>query len=521
MNNKIGLLVLLFGLALACQESPTTSEENTRPQEKTTERNNSDYYTEQHRPQFHFSPDSMWMNDPNGMFYYEGEYHLFYQYYPDSTVWGPMHWGHAVSEDMVYWEHLPIGLYPDELGYIFSGSAVVDKHNTSGFGTTENPPLIAIFTHHLMEGEKAGTTDFQYQSIAYSNDKGRTWTKYEGNPVVPNTNKIKDFRDPKVFWHAPSERWVMLFAAGDRILFYNSPDLKSWTYQSEFGLGWGNQARPWECPDLFELPIEGTNESKWAMLVSIGKEAANGGSGTQYFIGDFDGKNFTIDTNFGKAIGKNTNTARWLDWGKDNYAGVTWSDIPGSDGRRLFIGWMSNWQYAQIVPTEKWRSAMTIARTLSLRRTTEGLRVCSQPVKEMLQLRGAAKKLGAEATNYRLAEVLVEAKGDVAIELSNTKGEKVVLGYEAATNQYFIDRTESGKVDFSKDFPGKSIAKRATKGDGVKMQIFLDVSSVELFGDDGESVMTAIFFPNEDFSSIRLLGDGVETAQLFELKKTW
>lgn len=520
MKNKVFLFALLACSIIACQESSTTTEVET-PKTETSEAQSSDYYTEQHRPQFHFSPDSMWMNDPNGMVYYEGEYHLFYQYYPDSTVWGPMHWGHAVSEDLVHWEHLPIALYPDDLGLIFSGSAVVDWKNTSGFGTADNPPLIAIFTHHSMEGERAGRNDFQYQSIAYSTDKGRTWTKYEGNPVVPNTNKVRDFRDPKVFWDEASERWVMIFAAGDRVMLYNSPDLKSWTFQSDFGLGWGNQARPWECPDLFEMPIEGTNESKWVMIVSVQKTAPNGGSAAQYFVGDFDGKNFTIDADFAKGIGKNSNTGRWIDWGKDNYAGVTWSDVPESDGRRLFMGWMSNWQYALVVPTERWRSAMTIARSLSLRETEGGLRVFSQPVKEMKQLRGASKQLSSEATDFRLAEVLIEAKGDVMVEVSNSKGEKVTIGYEAAANQYYIDRSQSGKVDFSDVFSGKFTAQRVTKGDATKMQIFLDVSSVELFGDDGESVLTNIFFPNEEFDTIRVLGEGVESAILYELERTW
>lgn len=518
MKNKLLLVIISSSIFLSCQRNNGEAV-HTKVEDKRVSA--SSYYTEQHRPQFHFSPDSMWMNDPNGMVYYEGEYHLFYQYHPDSTVWGPMHWGHAVSEDLVHWQHLPIALYPDSLGLIFSGSAVVDWKNTSGFGTAEKPPLIAIFTHHLMAGEKANTNDFQYQSIAYSTDKGRTWTKYEGNPVLPNTDNIRDFRDPKVFWHESTKRWVMIFAAGDRVMLYNSPDLKSWTFQSDFGLGWGNQGRPWECPDLFELSIEGTDESKWVMIVSIGKEAANGGSGTQYFLGDFDGKNFIIDSDFAERIGKNTNEAAWLDWGKDNYAGVTWSDVPESDGRRLFMGWMSNWQYAQIVPTERWRSAMTIARTLTLRKTEDGLHVFSQPVEEMQQLRGEAKPLSAAATKFKLAEVLVEAKGDVVIEIANSKGEKVQIGYTTETNQYYIDRSESGKVDFSKAFAGKFTAERIEDNEMVKMQLFLDVSSAELFADGGASVLTNTFFPNEDFNQIRVLGDSILSATLYDLERTW
>ncbi|MEM6526168.1 MAG: glycoside hydrolase family 32 protein [Bacteroidota bacterium] len=297
-------------------------------------------YKELFRPQFHFSPDSMWMNDPNGMVYYDGEYHLFYQYYPDSTVWGPMHWGHAVSADMLHWEHLPIALYPDSLGYIFSGSVVVDHKNTSGFGNNGKPPLVAIFTHHDIDGERAGTNDFQYQSIAYSNDKGRTWLKYKDNPVVPNLG-IRDFRDPKVIWHEQTQRWVMVLAAYDKVQIYTSPDLKNWEYQSDFGIP--GDDRLWECPDLFPMTVSGTGQEKWALIVSIQKKAPNGGTATSYFIGDFDGKTFVADNK----------KQKWLDYGTDNYAMITWSDIPESDGRRLAIGWMSNWDYAQVVPTQK------------------------------------------------------------------------------------------------------------------------------------------------------------------------
>jgi sucrose-6-phosphate hydrolase SacC (GH32 family) len=237
----------LVGLTFSCKEKP----EEGRVREDLTA--GPLPYSEQHRPQFHFSPPEKWMNDPNGMVYYDGEYHLFYQHYPDSNVWGPMHWGHAASRDMIHWEHLPIALYPDTLGYIFSGSAVVDRNNTSGFGRDGRPPLVAIYTYHDMPGEKAGRPDYQSQAIAYSTDKGRTWTKYAGNPVIPNPLKNKDFRDPKVFWHEPSARWVMALAAFDHIEFWTSPDLKKWQHRSDFGRGLGEHDGVWECPDLFAL----------------------------------------------------------------------------------------------------------------------------------------------------------------------------------------------------------------------------------------------------------------------------
>ena len=228
------------------------------------------------RPMYHFTPDSMWMNDPNGMLYYNGEYHLFYQYFPDSTVWGPMHWGHAVSKDMVTWDDLPIALYPDSLGLIFSGSAVIDWKNTSGFGVNGNPPMVAIFTHHNMDGERAKRLDFQTQSIAYSNDNGRTWTKYEQNPVIKNPG-IKDFRDPKVIWHEATQKWVLVLAAKDRVKFYSSPDLKSWTHASDFGIE--NDARLWECPDIFPMKVAGSNTEKWVLITSMQSGAPNGGTG--------------------------------------------------------------------------------------------------------------------------------------------------------------------------------------------------------------------------------------------------
>lgn len=484
-------------------------------------------YSEQHRPQFHFTPPSQWMNDPNGMVYYDGEYHLFYQHYPDSNVWGPMHWGHAVSTDLVHWEQLPIAIYPDSLGLIFSGSAVVDWNNTSGFGTKENPPLIAIYTYHLMEGEQSGKHDFQYQAIAYSNDKGRTWTKYEDNPVIPNDEKIHDFRDPKVFWHDESEQWVMIFARGDRVRIYNSPDLKDWTLASEFGEGHG-QADPWECPDLFELPIAGTDQTKWVMLLSIGTRGKqvgpNGGSATQYFIGDFDGKTFTNDND--------KETTLWIDYGRDNYAGVTWSDIPEEDGRRLFIGWMSNWEYATIVPTYAWRSAMTLPRALALKNTENGVRLVSTPVQETEKLRSGEVQEGEEISITAGLESMVafemqdECTATFGIELTNSKGETYRVGYNATTNEYFSDRTKAGKTDFSDVF-AKAIhtAPRLTDGKMVSFHSFFDVASAETFTDDGMTVLTDIYFPNEDFTTAKVFIEGdkvlVKSARHFELNRIW
>lgn len=478
--------------------------------------------SEPHRPLFHFTPAHMWMNDPNGLVYFEGEYHLFYQYYPEATVWGPMHWGHAISKDLMNWQHLPIALYPDSLGLIFSGSAVVDWNNTSGLGQNGKAPLIAIFTQHLMEGEKAGRTDFQYQSLAYSNDRGRTWTKYSGNPVLPNTLKIKDFRDPKVIWHQASKQWIMVFAAYDHVKLWASPDLKNWKHLSDFGKEWGAHGGVWECPDFFPLRVEGSAETKWVLLQSLNPGAANGGSGTQYFIGDFDGTTFTLDPDFAHTV--QNGHARWLDWGRDNYAGVTWSDIPAEDGRRIFIGWMSNWDYATVVPTDIWRSACTLPRTLTLVRKSKDLLLLSTPVVETEKLRRNSvdvseitvqKTLNISAL-YAIQPSCMEMELEVEIPessqtrftvvLSNTKGEQFSIGYDAKTNQYFSDRTRSGNLDFSNKFaPEISTAHRNNKDNILQLHLFFDVASCELFADQGEVVMTDIFFPGENFDTLQLM----------------
>lgn len=492
------------------------------------------YYHEQHRPQFHFTPDSMWMNDPNGLVYYEGEYHLFYQFHPHDNVWGPMHWGHAISTNLVHWEHLPIALYPDEHGYIFSGSAVVDRDNTSGFGTKQNPPLVALFTYHNMEGEKAGRNDFQTQGIAYSIDKGRTWTKYENNPVLSNPG-MRDFRDPKVMWYTPENKWIMTLAAADQVKFYSSQNLKDWTFESDFGEGIGAHEGVLECPDLFPLEVDG--KEKWVLLVSINPGGPHGGSATQYFIGEFDGKTFRTD-NPDAAI-------MWLDLGRDNYAGVTWSDIPEADGRRLFLGWMNNWLYAQAVPTERWRNAMTIARTLELINTDSGLRLASKPVKELEALRGDVMTIEPQIVSGEIIfsnskttgpmELELEFKlsngtqfvpaSQFGIELSNSKNEKMIIGYEPANNCFFTDRTQSGKSDFNDGFAGIHYAPTNNADNTIKMHLFIDVSSVELFAEDGQVVMTDIFFPNEDYTRLKVFAKNgnikLSTGRVYPLKSIW
>jgi len=457
--------------------------------------------SEVHRPQYHFSPKAHWMNDPNGMVYHKGTYHLFFQHYPNGTTWGPMHWGHATSKDMVHWQEQPIALYPDSLGYIFSGSAVVDVNNTSGFGKDGQVPLVAIFTHHNASLEKTKKSDkYQYQSIAYSLDEGRTWTKYAGNPVLPNPG-IVDFRDPKVRWFEPQKKWIMTLATKDRVTFYSSPNLKDWTRESEFGKEVGAHGGVWECPDLF--PLDHNGRKAWVLLVSINPGGPNGGSATQYFVGDFDGKTFRPYS---------TNT-KWMDYGTDNYAGVTFSN---TGDRVVLMGWMSNWQYANVVPTTSWRSATTVPRELGLKEVNKELYLTSTPVKELdvlhektTSLRNVAVKGQYDLTaktsgrNELFKLTLTAAPtSDFAIVLANEQDNELVVGYDKAANAYYIDRTKSGKTGFEKNFARRHTAPRLSTDGTITLTLLVDVASVELFADNGLTVMTDIFFPEKNLSSV-------------------
>lgn len=515
---RLSLLVTLLLIA-GCKQSTDSKQTLAKPM-----------MNEKHRPQFHFTPAANWMNDPNGMVYHNGEYHLFYQYYPDGNVWGPMHWGHAVTKDLIRWEHLPIALYPDSLGYIFSGSAVVDHKNTSGFGTLDNPPLVSIYTYHDPEQEKAGRIDYQTQGIAYSLDHGRTWTKYDKNPVLKNPG-IKDFRDPKVFWHEGTQAWIMILAVLDHVQLFNSTDLKQWKKISEFGTDQGSHGGVWECPDLFPLSVDG--KEKWVMLVSLNNGAPNGGSGTQYFIGSFDGINFINENPKDKIL--------WIDYGKDNYAGVTWSDVPKEDGRRLFIGWMSNWNYANVVPTTVWRSAMTTPRELKLINTAAGSRLISIPVTEIKSLYGkqaqqeaqiitASLDLTSEITRDSQYELMIDFNTQTnqrfSIELSNAVNEKLVVTYTPVDNTLSVDRTMAGKHDFSSDFGGVHSVQREIQSGISSLRLIVDCSSIELFADDGLTVITELMFPSEVFGNLKLHSAENETLKInritiTELKRIW
>ncbi|PYZ99231.1 hypothetical protein CR205_10420 [Alteribacter lacisalsi] len=439
------------------------------------------------------------MNDPNGMVYYEGEYHLFYQYYPGGLQWGPMHWGHAVSTDLLHWKHLPVALEPDELGMIFSGSAVVDWNDSTGFFNGRHG-LVAIYT-------SAGDTH-QQQSIAYSLDKGRTWIKYQGNPVVPN-DEIKDFRDPKVFWHEDTKQWLMVLAAGQEILFYTSPDLKEWVFASRFGEGHGAHGGVWECPDLFELPVENGAEgdTRWVLQVDIGDGAASGGSGGQYFIGSFDGQTF-VNEGAPEEI-------RWVDYGKDFYATQSFSDIPESDGRRIWMAWMSNWQYANEVPTSPWRSAMTLPREVAIRKESDGqMKLVQYPVRELKQLAGESFAAGSYVLSSESATELCEvpegpAVYDVLLDLSScaaagfclygTGADKgFVLKADRESGTLTADRSDMQGSDFHEKFPAVTSAPLPISDGVVELSVVLDTGSVEIFSTDGTVTMTNLVLPEKN-----------------------
>lgn len=480
-------------------------------------------YREQYRPQIHFSPPAHWMNDPNGMVYYNGTYHLFYQYYPKATVWGPMHWGHATSTDMINWKNQPIALYPDSVGLIFSGSAVVDYNNTSGFGKNGKPPLVAIFTHHDQANEKDGKNDTENESLAYSNDGGKTWTKYQHNPVLKNPG-ISDFRDPNVMWYKPENKWVMSLATKDRITFYSSKDLKDWKKESEFGEHGGAHGGVWECPDLF--PITASDGKKlWVLIVNINPGGPQGGSTTQYFVGDFDGSKFT----------PNHTDTRWVDQGSDEYAGVTWHN---TGSRRIFLGWMSNWEYATTVPTKTWRSAMTVPRELKLVKADSSYFITAEPVKELDKLKTATvalnnlsvkgsvnltKLLKRSDTQYKL-HFSSKQLNSFSLTLSNTMGEQLIVGYDKDENSWYIDRTKAGISDFNKDFAKRISTKRIASGKNTDMTLVVDAASVELFADKGLTMMTSIFFPHKTYDKIVASSTGslmIDNFTYLPLKSIW
>lgn len=470
------------------------------------------------------------MNDPNGLVYYKGEYHLFYQYNPFGDEWGHMSWGHAVSRDLVHWQHLPVAI-PEANGVmIFSGSTVVDWNNSSGLCKSSDPGdhscLVAVYSGY--------TGKEQNQNLAYSNDRGRTWSRYSGNPVIDL--HLADFRDPKVFWDEPRRRWVMVTALSPqhKIRFFDSTDLKHWTALSDFGPA-GAVGGAWECPDLFQLPVEGEpGETRWVLSVNINPGGVAGGSGDQYFIGQFDGTRFTNENASSQAL--------WADYGKDFYASTSFSDIPPTDGRRIWMGWLDDWEYAARVPTSLWRGQQSIPRALKLRKTPEGIRLIQEPVAELQELRG--RHVTVENQSTEAADGLLQSKGvrgdtleieaeidpgtatEFGFKVRKGPSEETAIGVDRVKSRLFVDRTRSGDTDFDPKFPGHQAAPLdLVSGTMVKLHIFVDRCSVEVFANDGEAVISDLVFPSLASQGIELYSRGgtarVVKLDVWNLKPAW
>ena len=453
------------------------------------------------RPRFHFTPARNFMNDPNGLVFYKGEYHLFYQHNPFGQAWGHMSWGHAVSRDMLHWEHLPVALREEDGVMIFSGSAVVDWNNTSGFCQPvgeDRSCLVAIYTGH--------GPGKQTQNLAFSNDRGRTWTKYASNPVVDLG--LEDFRDPKVFWHAPTSRWVMVTVLADqhKVRFFASPDLKRWQMLSDFGPA-GATGGVWECPDLFALPVDGKpDEIRWVLDVDINPGGVAGGSGGQYFIGSFDGTRFVNENP--------PATTLWADYGKDFYASLSFSDIPPADGRRIWMAWISNWQYANEEPTVIWRGAQSVPRELALRRLPDGIRLVQQPVAELRSLRTSPDPI-AVVDSMALpesAEIELEFErgswNQAGIRLSNRAGEEVIVGVTSNPAEVFVDRRKSRLTPMHREYPGRHAGPVRWRDGRLSLRVLFDRSVVEVFANDGETVVTDRVFPTQALDRIAPLEQG-------------
>lgn len=492
--------------------------------EKKTETKSSDY-----RPAYHFTSDSNWINDPNGLVYVNGEYHLFYQYNPFGKVWGHMSWGHSVSKDLIKWESLPIALHEEWIGkgkdtaMIFSGSAVIDKNNTSGFGTLENPAMVAVYTAFVHNGKDSIGNYIpvvQNQCLAYSTDKGRSWTKYKGNPVLDIYSL--EFRDPKVFWYEPQQKWVMIIAKPDEreAWFYDSKNLKDWRYMSRWGKT-GDTLRAWECPDLIEMPVQGTSEKKWVMLLSAGNPH-HSYVGMQYFVGDFDGKTFSTKQDYKEPV--------YLDFGKDFYAAVSYNDVP--DGRKIMVGWLNNWEYANDIPTGNfWRGAFAIPRQLSLIKTNAVFQLLQEPVTDLNSKRKEVFSLpekqvessfdiSYKGDSYEL-EMIIEpgTASTCGIEILKGKKETTVIKYDKSTGFLTFDRRSSGDTSFNKKFPSVEKVKVDLKDGKIKLRILVDKCIAEVFINDGEKTLTDLVFPKEKEGGIRLFAEGGTT--IFKNVKVW
>ena len=478
-------------------------------------------YHEPFRPQFHFSPARNWTNDPNGLVYFEGEYHLFFQFNPFGDRWGHMSWGHAVSRDLVHWSELPVAI-PEENGImIFTGSTVVDEHNTIGFCTGVKPCLVAIYTGHTPETPSSPAR--QTQNLAFSNDRGRTWTKYAQNPVLDL--HMSDFRDPKVLWFERDHRWVMAVSLPNdhKVRFFASADLKQWRALSDFGPA-GASAGQWECPELFELPVEGKpGETRWVLKVGLNPGALQGGSGEQYFVGNFDGTRFQNENPASATL--------WTDYGKDCYCALTFNHLP-RDQTPTMIGWMKNWQYAADVPTHPWRGQMTVPRKLALRATPAGLRLVQQPIDALNSLRrvritldGHARRELETGTFDLDSTISIGRATQIGWRLLASDGTSTLIAFDRDRQQLFVDRTRSGEINFNKAFPARTAAPLKPEGDRLHLRVLVDRNSIEVFAADGTVTMTNLVFPPSNARGIEFYSKGgsaeLISAELWPLASTW
>jgi fructan beta-fructosidase len=483
-------------------------------------------YREPWRPQFHFTPERNWMNDPNGLAFFDGEYHLFYQHNPFGDEWGHMSWGHAASPDLVHWQQLPLALAEEDGEMVFSGCVVADPDNTSGLGEADKAALVAIYTAHRTRPQ------LQTQCLAFSLDRGRTWSRYAGNPVLDVGES--NFRDPKVFWHDSTRRWIMVVSRPERrtLGFYCSPNLKDWAHLGDFGPA-GSTAGIWECPDLFPLRDGGDGRERWVLVVSVGGGAPAGGSGCQYFVGEFDGDRFTEDLPSREPL--------WLDYGRDLYSFASWSGIPGSDGRRLGIGWMSNWDYAGEVPTSPWRGAMTVPRELTLRRTADGLRLCQRPVREIrfLSTDGQQRRslTGETATEWLANLTRADGQAGLAVDfvpgearrfgvrVRHGESEETTVTCDIAAGELALDRSRSGVCGFAPDFAGVHRAPIGLRDGHLRLEFLCDASSVEVFANDGEIVITDVIFPQDMRLTFEVFGDSadlrLESIEVWSIDSIW
>ncbi|HEX4229767.1 MAG TPA: glycoside hydrolase family 32 protein [Bryobacteraceae bacterium] len=478
-------------------------------------------YDQPYRPQYHFSPREHWTNDPNGLVYFEGEYHLFFQYNPFGDQWGHMTWGHAVSRDLVHWEQLPPAIREDGGIMIFTGSSVVDEHNSSGLCANGKPCLVAIYTGHTPAGP--GHAALQTQNIAVSNDRGGTWTKYAGNPVL--NLHMADFRDPHVFWTGSTKQWTMAVALPNehKVRFYGSKDLKHWAALSDFGPAGATDGQ-WECPQLIRLPVEDApGETRWILKIGLNPGSPQGGSGEQYFVGRFDGQRFINDNPPAQTM--------WTDYGKDCYCALIFNDLPTGE-HPVMMGWMDNWQYAKDLPSSPWRGQMTFPRTLKLVKTPAGIRLQQTPVDKirLLESEGAsARHTGTMASvnswlaksdlktarSYQLhAEIPLRTAREVGWRILMSGSHFTLIGYNVAGRKLFFDRSQSGLTSFSKDFPDRTQAPLILTTPTLRLDVLVDRSSVEIFADGGLVASTNLVFPEAGAAGLEIYAKGGETGPI-------